>query len=366
MLTAENPLGIAVSAAENNSLMKKLCRLLKDGHYVYRKIKGKFASNVEHSVLICNVALDEAKSLAARFSQEAFVYGIKKHPATVGKSDRGPMVMFTYYGIDKGMKFAKTQKIVDAGGSEHIVGVIDPAMYKAQTANDRLDPEASGREDDFSVRKNFKFAVSFNDFNFWLKDMENEYEAYGIPAEEVKESAEPYRAGQWRYVKRRSMARKLQWTKIRCSRIIYLKSMGNEQIRYWAELARQFANGQEPLLEMARVGYFFRDQYEVYVHTDDPGNIPHFHIRDSATRGNAFHTCVKILEPTYFHHTGKEDVLNSAQKKALVQFLAEAPAKKNRKAVFSSNWEKLVYEWNENNSESEVPEDLPIPDYAKL
>lgn len=210
MLTAENPLGIAVSAAENNSLMKKLCRLLKDGHYVYRKIKGKFASNVEHSVLICNVALDEAKSLAARCSQEAFVYGVKKHPATVGKSDRGPMVMFTYYGIDKGKKFAKTQKIVDAGGSEHIAGVIDPAMYKAQTANDRLDPEASGREDDFSVRKNFKFAVSFNDFNFWLKDMENEYEAYGIPAEEVKESAEPYRAGRWRYMKRRSMARKLQ------------------------------------------------------------------------------------------------------------------------------------------------------------
>lgn len=172
MLTAENPLGVAVSAAENNSLMKKLYQLLKDGHYVYRKIKGKFASNVEHNVLICNVALDEAKSLAARFSQEAFVYGVKKHSAATGKSDRGPMMMFAYYGIDNGKKFAQTQKIVDTGGNGRTVGVVDPAMYRAQAAGDKLDPEAPSREDNFSVRKNFKFAVSFSDFSFWLKDME--------------------------------------------------------------------------------------------------------------------------------------------------------------------------------------------------
>lgn len=31
------------------------------------------------------------------------------------------------------------------------------------------------------------------------------------------------------------------------------------------------------LLEMAQVG-FVDGKYEVYIHTDDPGNIPHFHM----------------------------------------------------------------------------------------
>ena len=41
---------------------------------------------------------------------------------------------------------------------------------------------------------------------------------------------------------------------------------------------------QSPLLEMARVG-FINGQFEVYVHTDDGGNIPHVHVRDAETQG---------------------------------------------------------------------------------
>ena len=41
------------------------------------------------------------------------------------------------------------------------------------------------------------------------------------------------------------------------------------------------------------------------------GYIPYFHIKDTISNGKKFHTCVKIEKPEYFHHTGKERVLNS-------------------------------------------------------
>ena len=115
------------------------------------------------------------------------------------------------------------------------------------------------------------------------------------------------------------------------------------------------------LLEMARVG-FIDDEYEVYIHTDDPGNIPHFHIWDAETRGQKFHTCIRIESPEYFHHTGKEDYLNSSMRKELVRFLKS----KSKNKRFSSNWEYLVSMWNDNNSKINVPEEITMPDYTKL
>lgn len=116
------------------------------------------------------------------------------------------------------------------------------------------------------------------------------------------------------------------------------------------------------LLEMARVG-FIDDEYEVYIHTDDPGNVPHFHIWDAETRGQKFHTCIKIESPEYFHHTGKEDYLNSSMRKELIKFLKSKPTKLKR---YNTNWEVVVDMWNANNSKANVPDDLPMPDYTKL
>ena len=65
------------------------------------------------------------------------------------------------------------------------------------------------------------------------------------------------------------------------------------------------------LNEMARIGYI--DDLELIIWTDDPGNIPHFHIRDKETKGNNFHCCIRLDEPSYFKHQGKMDVLNAKQ-----------------------------------------------------
>ena len=118
------------------------------------------------------------------------------------------------------------------------------------------------------------------------------------------------------------------------------------------------------ICEMARVGFFFTPLYEVYVHTNDPGNEPHFHVRDASTQGGEFHTCVKLKEPVYFHHDGKEDVLNAHMRKALDDFLRSPPSKQYKKISFPTNWDKVVYEWNENNSSMTVDEDLLQPDYT--
>ena len=116
----------------------------------------------------------------------------------------------------------------------------------------------------------------------------------------------------------------------------------------------------KPLWEMARVGFF--DEYEIYIHTDDPGNIPHFHIWDAETRGNKYHTCIRIDKPKYFHHTGKEDILNSRDKRDLIEFLNSKPRNKR----YDTNWEYLVSMWNDNNSKINVAEDIEMPDYTKL
>ena len=94
--------------------------------------------------------------------------------------------------------------------------------------------------------------------------------------------------------------------------------------------------------------------------TNDPGNIPHFHIVDTSTRGEKFHTCIRIEKPEYFHHTGKENILSSKERKQLVDFL-----NKNDKWG-EQNWIVLLKEWERNNSNISIDINQPIPDYSKL
>lgn len=141
-----------------------------------------------------------------------------------------------------------------------------------------------------------------------------------------------------------------------------LKEMICESVK--ETLSNQFSlYGALNLNEMARIGFICqRPILEIYIHTDDPGNIPHFHIRDykkSGQSGNEFHTCVQFKNNEYFHHTGKEDSLNSYQRKELVQFLSQ----KYRGRDGYTNWQKLVDDWNDNNSSMQIDEDIPMPNY---
>ena len=98
----------------------------------------------------------------------------------------------------------------------------------------------------------------------------------------------------------------------------------------------------------------------IYVRSNDPCNIPHFHIVDKTTLGNKFHTCIKIETSEYFHHTGKEDVLNSKERKQLLDFLNYS----NELGV--SNWRYLLLSWNTNNSTKKVNMNIQMPDYTNI
>ena len=80
------------------------------------------------------------------------------------------------------------------------------------------------------------------------------------------------------------------------------------------ELQHKDLGDKEALYEMALIGPM-TNVLEVFVNTNDGGYIPHFHIWDSSTRGSEFHTCIRYDCPEYFHHSGKEDTLNSREKK---------------------------------------------------
>lgn len=122
----------------------------------------------------------------------------------------------------------------------------------------------------------------------------------------------------------------------------------------------------ELLVEMARIGY--ADELEIYVLTDDPGYIPHIHIRDRETKGQIFDTCIRFDSPEYFKHGHHSDKLNGKQKKKLNDFLHSKPSN----GMFDTNYEYAVILWNDNNSKQNVElkkdehGNVIIPDYTKL
>ena len=121
---------------------------------------------------------------------------------------------------------------------------------------------------------------------------------------------------------------------------------------------------------MARVGFIQtkkgdESNLEVYVNTDDGGNIPHFHIRDT-NDWSKFHSCIRLDEAEYFLHEGKEATLNSKQRKLLQQFMTSSVTNSRYKSKFENNWELACFLWDINNSNEETDEFVKQPDYTKL
>lgn len=105
----------------------------------------------------------------------------------------------------------------------------------------------------------------------------------------------------------------------------------------------------EPLLEMARVG-FINGQFEVYVHTDDGGHTPHVHVRDKATRGCQFETCIELKRNWYFLHGKYKDMMSGDMAKEFAEFMES----KSSNPKYQNNYELSVDMWNLNNSKEEI------------
>ena len=119
----------------------------------------------------------------------------------------------------------------------------------------------------------------------------------------------------------------------------------------------------QDIFGMARVG--FVDSFEVYVNTNDAGNIPHFHIRD-INDWHKFHTCIEIAKAKYFHHGEKTDILNSRQRRSLAEFMESPISNPKYGDKFSNVWELVCFLWEINNSQMPLPDDIEMPNYREI
>ena len=104
---------------------------------------------------------------------------------------------------------------------------------------------------------------------------------------------------------------------------------------------------------MSRVGYT-SDNIEIRIYTDDPGKVPHFHFRSDKLDG-----CIRIDRSEYFPHGHHTSRLNSQQVRSLVSFLRS----NSKKRPAMTNWQVVLMLWDINNSDIELGEDYPMPDY---
>ncbi len=117
-----------------------------------------------------------------------------------------------------------------------------------------------------------------------------------------------------------------------------------------------------PYLEMARVG-ILECNLDIFIRTDDPGKLPHFHIVDRNNLDKRDNEgCIRIDKAEYFSHGNKTMTLNSKQRKELIKFLNEKP----KNGLTDTNWRYIVALWNDNNSDVILPIDLEMPDYTQL
>ena len=122
------------------------------------------------------------------------------------------------------------------------------------------------------------------------------------------------------------------------------------------------------ILEMARIGWIpvgNKKGIEVYVHTNDGGNTPHFHVRKYGSNGNFdWECCIMYEKPEYFKHGRYTDELPDRKiAKELDKMLRTVDKKSRNKLTF---WEIAIDEWNRNNSNAELDLDLKQPDYTKI
>lgn len=62
------------------------------------------------------------------------------------------------------------------------------------------------------------------------------------------------------------------------------------------------------------------DGFMLYINSEDPVTIPHYHYRDVEWRD--FHCCLRLNKPEYCKHGGRQDRLSDEQKANLVAFLS--------------------------------------------
>lgn len=148
ILTGENPMGRRQTTKANEVLNGEFLKDLGQMHFRYYPVRGSYAGNPEHSFLIFNIGLDDAKYLGHKYDQEAFLFAEVLAPT---------QVVFKYY--EK--KFTEAQ-IFERGWRRPLPPTAD---YRLIDTSNRITVCGPTVEDNFTtVFRDFKYKVPFKCF----------------------------------------------------------------------------------------------------------------------------------------------------------------------------------------------------------
>ena len=122
------------------------------------------------------------------------------------------------------------------------------------------------------------------------------------------------------------------------------------------------------LYEEPRIGFVpvnSNKTIEVYIHPNDGGNVPHFHVRKYSASGKGFEweTCIRFDSADYFLHGKYKDKLpNRKVAKELDKMLRTINTTDIRKRTY---WLLAIDDWNANNSSVTVDRTTEQPDYSQ-
>ena len=334
ILTSENPMGNRFSKSDNSQLIDRLKSYLKDGNFVWFPVKGMYGEK-ENPFIVYNISLTDALDIDKKFNQESIIWCDNES----GEKQ--------YWEQNGDGKFSKT----------HVRNYID----------DMTDAEDYYTQ----VNRNFKFQIPF--FNGkddeMLNEMISEHNAIidrvvrrnlkringddNYYNRKVNDMLSSTKTGRSKWEARGSLYAGFSPDNLYAYPLlkeVYDSCGNNTKPISINETTNDY---REPLLEMARIGYI-NGQFEVYVHTDDDGHIPHVHIRDKATRGQQFETCVELKRSRYSLHGKYKDVMSGYMAKQFADFMESTP----HNPRYQNNYELSVDMWNLNNSIEEV-----VPQY---
>ncbi len=121
---------------------------------------------------------------------------------------------------------------------------------------------------------------------------------------------------------------------------------------------------EELLMEMAQFRSF-ADNLVIWIIGRGEGSIQYFHIAKGIgiePQQSELKICIQFLTADYFHHGINKDVLNSNQRKKLVEFLG-SPEKHIPQLTV---WERIVITWNDTYPDNPLSNNLEMPDYTHL
>lgn len=141
IISPENPMGMSYSKKENEERLIQFKNDLRFGSYSYTQIKGKY-NNIEHSFLIVNIRLQDAKAYASAFRQESFFFGQVTQNGSI----------ISYYKTPWGKEKAMDKRNLKITMPYNLIETSDK-IINAET------------EDDFYSKFGVKFRIDMSCFN---------------------------------------------------------------------------------------------------------------------------------------------------------------------------------------------------------